>query len=56
MGSVCGVSVGVEAHRAGSRVGDLPCVGHPLVIGAFLVREGSVENHADVSHGVDANS
>lgn len=55
----CGIPVwrqcGFETHRAGSRVGDLPSVGHPLVIGTLLVGEGSVEDHADVGHGVDTN-
>lgn len=51
MGFLCGF----ETHRAGSGVGDLPRVGHPLVIGTLLVGEGSVEDHADVGHGVDAH-
>lgn len=46
---------GFKTHRARSRVGDLPSVGHPLVIGTLLVGEGSVEDHADVGHGVDTN-
>lgn len=44
-----------ETHCAGSRVGDLPAVGHPLVIGTLFVGEWSVEDHADVSHGVHTN-
>ena len=50
-----GLSLRGEAYRARSRVGDLPVVGHPLVVGSLLVGEGSVEDHADVSHGVDAD-
>ena len=42
-------------YSAGPRVGDLSGVGDPLVVGALLVGEGSVEDHADVSHGVDAD-
>lgn len=48
-------SVSAEAHRARARVRDLPSVGHPLVIGTLLVGEGSVEDHANVGHGVDTN-
>lgn len=47
-------SVG-KAYCAWAGVGDLPGVGHPLVSGTFLVGKGSIEDHANVSHGVDAN-
>lgn len=45
----------LETYRAGSRVGDLPSVGHPLVIGTLLVSKGSIEDHSNVSHGVDTH-
>lgn len=52
---LCVGSVRGEAHRAGSRVGYLPSVGHPLVIGALLVGKGAIEDHANVGHRVDTN-
>ncbi len=59
MPACCGIFVwgqsGFKAHSARSGVGDLPSVGHPLVIGTLFVGEGSVEDHADVGHGVDTN-
>ena len=42
-------------HSARSWVGDLPSVCHPLVVGPLLVGKRPVEDHTDVSHGVDAH-
>ena len=42
-------------YSAGPRVGDLPGVGDPLVVGALLVGEGPVEDGQDVSHVVHAH-
>lgn len=42
-------------YSARSRVGDLPRVCHPLIVGPLLVSKRSVEDHTDVSHGVDAH-
>lgn len=42
-------------HCARSWIGDLPSVCHPLVVGPFLVGKRPIEDHTDVSHGVDAH-
>lgn len=42
-------------HSARSWVRDLPSVRHPLVVGPLLVGKRPVEDHPDVSHGVDAH-
>lgn len=42
-------------YSARPRVGDLPSVCHPLIVGPLLVSKRAVEDHADVSHGVDAH-
>lgn len=44
-----------SAYSSRSWVGDLPGVCHPLIVGALLVSKGAVEDHTDVSHGVDAH-
>lgn len=54
-GISCVDSAWAETHRARPRVGDLPSVGHPLIVGTLLVGEGSVEDHTYVSHGVDTH-
>lgn len=43
-------------HSARSWVGNLPSVCHPLVVGPFLVGKRPIEDHTDVSHGVNAHS
>lgn len=42
-------------HSARSWIRDLPSVCHPLVVGPFLVGKWPIEDHTDVSHGVDAH-
>lgn len=42
-------------HHAWSRIGDPALVGPPLLVGALLVSEGSVEGFSDVSHAVNAH-
>lgn len=42
-------------HSARSGVGDLPSVSHPLVVGPFLVGKRAIEDHTNVSHGVDTH-
>lgn len=42
-------------HSARSRVGNFPSVRHPLVVGPFFVGKRPIEDHTDVSHGVDAH-
>lgn len=43
-------------YSARSWVGDLSSVCHPLIVGPLLVSKRAVEDHTDVSHGVDAHS
>lgn len=45
----------LRTHSARSWVGDLPSVSHPLVVGSLLVGKRPIENHTDVSHGVDTH-
>lgn len=49
------ISVHLNTHHPWARIGHSALIGHPLVVGSFLVGKGSQERSADVIHCVDTD-